>query len=142
MPTSDKKKPKNTKRSIWPKLITFTLLLLFAAVAISLLPRSFQQDTSIIGKGTNVVVLMLDPVLVQGTETVIAMNEVRDEYEGRLEFIISNINTPEGRLFYRTHDLRSNALVFFAANGERLEIVYAPQVAESLRNNVNRIFKY
>ena len=141
MQTPNEKKP-NTKRSIWPKLITFTLILLIAAVAVSLLPRGFPQDTSIIGKGTNVVVLVHDPNLVQSGETMLAMNEVRDEYEGRLEFIVADINTPSGKTFTDAHGLQPAALVFFAANGERLQTLYSPQVGESLRNNLNTIFKY
>ena len=140
MQTPNEQKP-NTKRSIWPKLITFTAIVLSVAVAVSLLPRGFSQDTSIIGKGTNAVVLVYDPNLVQSGETMLAMNVVRDEYEGRLEFIVANINTPPGRTFVHVHGLRPPALVFFGANGERLQILYSPQDGESLRNNLNIIFK-
>ena len=140
MQTSTEEK-QNTKRSIWPKLIIFTLILLIVAIAVSLLPRGFPQDTSIIGKGTNVVVLVYDPNFVQSGETILAMNDVRNEYEGRLEFIVANINTPSGRTFVDVHGFRSPALVFFAANGERLEVLYSPQDGESLRNNLNIIFK-
>ncbi len=135
-------KQPNTTRSIWPKLITFTLILLIVAVAVSLLPRGFSQDTSLIGKGTNIVVLVHDNNMVQSGETMLAMNEVRDEYEGRLEFIVADIKTPAGKEFAETHGLNPAALVFFAANGEKLHTLYAPQVGESLRNNLKTIFKY
>lgn len=132
----------DTKRSIWPKLITFTLILLVIIVAVSLLPRGFSKDTSLVGKGTNVVVLVHDNNVIQSTDTMVAMNEVRDEYEGRLEFIVADIMTPEGRAFADKYGLQPTALVFFASNGERLQTLYTPQIGESLRESLNSIFKY
>ncbi|MDP1558861.1 MAG: hypothetical protein Q8K59_08640 [Nitrosomonas sp.] len=135
-------KNSDTKRSIWPKLITFTLILLVIVVAVSLLPRGFSQDTSIVGKGTRVVVLVNDNNVIQSGETMVAMNEVRDEYEGRVAFVVVDIMTPEGRAFADKYGLQPTALVFFAGNGERLQTLYTPQIGESLRENLNSIFRY
>lgn len=140
MNISNEQKPR-PRRSIWPKLIIFAAIILGITVAISLLPRGFKQDTSIVGKGMNVVVLVYDPILVQGGETIIAMNEVRDEYEGRLEFIIANIDTPSGQTFIAAHGVRPSALLFFAANGERLRTIYSHQDGKSLRDNLEAVFK-
>ena len=131
----------DSRRSIWPKLITLIFILLIGALVVSLLPRSFSQDTSIIGKGVNVVVLVYDPNLVQSGETITAMNEVRDEYEGHLEFIVASINTPSGETFIDAHGVRPSALLFFAASGERLQILYSPQDGKSLRINLDAVFK-
>ena len=140
MQISNEQKP-HSRRNIWPKLIIFTAIVLGIAVAISLLPRGFTQDTSIIGKGVNVVVLVYDPVLVQSEQTIIAMNEVRDEYEGRLEFVVANIHIPSGKTFADAHGVRPPALVFFAANGERLLTLYLSQDGKSLRINLDVVFK-
>jgi len=138
------KNPKNpdTKRSIWPKLITITLILLTAIVAVSLLPRGFSEDTSLIGKGTNTLVLVHDNNILQSGETMVAMNEVRDEYAKRLEFIVVDIKTPAGKVFTDRHRLQPAALVFFSANGEILQTQYAPQTGESLRQELNKVFQY
>lgn len=140
MQISNDQKP-HTHRSLRSKLIIFSAIVLGIAVAVSLLPRGFSQDTSIIGKGVNVVVLVYDPNLVQSGETIIAMNEVRDEYEGRLEFIVANINTPSGKTFVVAHGVQPSALLFFAVNGERLQTLYSPQDGKSLRNNLDAVFK-
>ena len=129
-----------SKRSIWPKIITFIFILLVIVVAVSLLPRGFSQDLSLIGKGTNVVVLVHDSNILQSGETMAAMNEVRDEYEGQLEFVVADIMTPAGGAFVNKHGLQPTALVFFNTNGERLEINYAPQVGETLRHLLNEIY--
>ncbi len=140
MQISNDQKP-HTHRSLRSKLIIFAAIVLGIAVAVSLLPRGFPQDTSIIGKGVNVVVLVYDPNLVQSGETITAMNEVRDEYEGHLEFIVASINTPSGKTFIDAHGVRPPALLFFAASGERLQTLYSPQDGKSLRNNLDAVFK-
>ena len=139
MQISNDQKP-HTHRSLRSKLIILAAIVLGIAVAVSLLPRGFPQDTSIIGKGVNVVVLVYDPNLVQGGETIIAMNEVRDEYKGHLEFIVTSINTPAGKSFIDAHGVRPSALLFFAANGRRLQTLYSPQDGKSLRNNLDAVF--
>ena len=141
MQTKNSKTP-DTKRSIWPKLITITLILLIAIVAVSLLPRGFSEDTSLIGQGANVLALVHDNNILQSGETMVAMNEVRDEYAERLEFIVVDIKTPTGKVFTDRYSLQPAALVFFSANGEILQTQYAPQTGESLRQELNRIFQY
>jgi hypothetical protein len=135
-------KNQDTTRNIWPKLITITLILLIAIVAVSLLPRGFSEDTSLIGQGTNALVLVHDNNIIQSGETMVAMNEVRDEYTDRLEFIVVDIKTPTGKVFTDRHSLQPAALVFFSANGEILQTQYSPQTGESLRQELNRIFQY
>ncbi len=141
MQTENPKNAGNT-RSIWPKLITISLILLIAVVAVSLLPRGFSEDTSLIGKGTNALVLVHDNNILQSGETMVAMNEVRDEYTERLELIVADIKTPLGKTFADRYGLQPTALVFFAANGEVLQTLYSPQTGESLRQELNNIFQY
>lgn len=130
------------KKNIWPKLITFSLILLVIFIAVSLLPRSFSQDLSAIGQGTNVVVLVHDGNILQSTDTMVAMNAVRDDFEERVAFIVADINTPEGKLFADSHGFGQAALAFFAANGDRLQVLYSEQTGESLRQHLNTVFNY
>lgn len=135
-------KNSNSKRNVWPRLITLTLILLTAIVAVSLLPRGFSEDTSIIGKGTNALLLVHDSNILQSEETMVAMNEIRDDYAGRLEFIVADIKTPAGKAFADRHGLHPVALVFFSADGENLQTLYSPQTGKSLRQEVEQIFQY
>jgi hypothetical protein len=63
----------SSAKNIWPKLITFSFILLVIVIAVSLLPRGFSQDLSVIGQGTNAVVLVHDGNILQSTDTMIAM---------------------------------------------------------------------
>lgn len=130
------------QRSKWPKIITLTLVVAILFIAVSLLPRGFSGDTSVIGQGTNALVLIHDDNLLQSGETMVVMNKIRDEYADRLEFIVADINTPDGRTFASTHNLMPPALVFFSGNGQRLKTLYEAQTIESLQRELSANFGY
>lgn len=108
--------------------------------AVSLLPRGFSGDTSVIGQGTSVLLLVHDDNILQSGETMAVMNKIRDDYEDRLTFIVADINTPEGKTFASRNGLMPAALVFYSASGNNLQTLYSPQTAESLRQELNRLF--
>lgn len=132
----------NTKKSNWPKFITLALILMITIFAVSLLPRGFSGDTSLIGQGTNVLLLVHDDNILQSGETMAVMNKIRDDYAERLFFIVADINTPEGKTFAERNSLMPTALVFYSANGTSLQTLYSSQTAESLQQALNNIFQY
>ena len=129
-------------RRLWPKLIILMAMLGIAAVLVSLLPRGYSQDTSLIGKGGNIVVLFHDPFSVASSENMNAMNILRDEYDGRVIFLVADKNVQQGIKFTETHGMDSPAFIFFAPNGEKINVVYPQQNAESLRKNINKAFHF
>ncbi len=131
-----------SKRPLWPKLLTAVVLLGVAAIAVWLLPRGYSQDISLIGKGDNIVVLFHDPFLVNSQENMDAMSALRDEYDGRLTFIIADKNLDPGKKFTELYGVDSVALIFFAPNGEMIHTFYSSQDTESLRKNINRAFHF
>lgn len=130
------------KKNIWPKLITLLFIALIAAIAVSLLPRGFSNDTSQVGQGSNVLLLVHDDDILQSIETMAVMNDIRDEYAERLTFIVADTKTPEGKTFADRHNLQPPALVFFSATGEKLQTLYSSQTSETLRQELNNIFRY
>ncbi|PTN11201.1 hypothetical protein [Nitrosomonas aestuarii] len=141
MQTQNSNKPA-VKRNIWPKLITLTLILTITAFAVSLLPRGFSGDLSLIGQGTPVLLIVHDDNILQSGATMAVMNEIRDEYDERLIFLVADIQTPDGRTFADRHGFQPTALVFFSASGENRQTLYSPQTAESLRRELNTTFQY
>ncbi len=138
IPEKEKTKP---KKRFWPTLITLTVITLLITLAISSLPRSFPTDFSVVGKGSNAVVQIYDPNILQSTQTTSAMNAVRDDYIGRLEFVIVQLGTPTGRMLGRLYGVKTAALLFFDGNGKILQILHSSQDAASLQHNLNVIFK-
>ncbi len=140
MQTTNKNDTKPKSR-IWPTLITLTIIAIAVAIAISFLPRSIPTDFSVVGKGTNALVLMYDPNLAQSTQTASAMNAVRDEHEGHIKFVIAKTNGPTGRMLRQRYNVQSLALIFFSGDGNLLHVVYSPQDGDSLRQHLNNVFK-
>lgn len=135
-------KKQAAKKSNLPKFITLALILMITIFAVSLLPRGFSGDTSVIGQGTSVLLLVHDDNIIQSGETMAAMNKIRDDYAEQLAFIVADINTPGGKTFADRNGLMPTALVFYSAGGNNLQTLYSPQTAESLRQELNKIFQY
>ena len=140
-PAATSATPKS-KRPLWPKLLTAVVLLGVLAIAVSILPRGFSQDISLIGKGNNIVVLFKDSFSVTGQEYMDAMSAIRDEYDGRVTFIVADENVAQGKKFTELYGVDSVALVFFAPDGVRVNTFYGAQDKESLRKMINREFHF
>lgn len=130
------------RQNKWPKWITLALIMTITIFAVSLLPRGFSGDTSIVGQGTPVLLLVHDDNILQSGETMAVMNKIRNEYAGRLEFAVADINTPDGRTFVQRHGFMPAALVFFAADGRNLQTLYSAQTVDSVKQELNRLFQY
>jgi len=130
------------KKSRLPKFITLGLVMVITLFAISLLPKGFSGDTSLIGKGKPVLLLVHEDNILQSGETMVVMNQIRNEYANRLEFVVADINTPEGRAFANTNGFMATALALYAANGQHLKTLYAAQTADSLRQELDVIFQF
>ena len=137
------KPPASTKRPIWTKILTAVVLIGVAVTFIWLLPKGFSQDFSLIGKGDNIVVMVHHPQYVDsGNNMSVVSLVLRDEYKGRVTFLVADLFTAEGQQFIKTHGIieNSTALVFFGPNGDKLNVLYGEQKEESLRKNINDAF--
>ncbi len=132
---------KSLWRRVWPTLLTLTIIALLVALAISSLPRIIPSDFSVVGKGNNAVVLVYDPNVLRSTEITSAMNAIRDDYKGDIEFLVAQLGSPTGRELSAAFGLDTVALIFFDGNGKVLQILHSSQDAASLRHNVTLIFK-
>ncbi len=130
------------KSRLWRILLIVALILVAAGILISLLPRGYSRDLSLIGKAGNVVVQIHDHNQVSSQLLMDQINKVRSDYEGRVTFLVADVYTAEGKAFADKQDIHSAALVFFAANGEKLTTLYGQQDAETIRKTLNETFHY
>ena len=107
-----------SKKSRKTKWIVAGILLLFAAAAAMNLPRGFSDDLSRIGKGKAAVVLVRDKNAVESFNLIEVMNSVRDQYSGRVEFLVTDFNTPEGRAFIAANKAERVTVTVIDANGK------------------------
>ena len=118
------------------KWIVAALLLLFAAVTVMNLPRGFSDDLSRIGKGQPAVVLVRDKNAVKITDLLEVMNGIRDQYAGRVEFLLTDFDTAEGRAFIAANNAETVTLVLLDKSGNLVKILYVPQTTASLQQEI------
>ena len=133
---------KNKPTPLWSKLLTTVVLVGVAVVAVSLLPRGYSQDTSLIGKGDKVVVLFQEPFTVDSQESMDTMNALRDEFDSRVKFVVADKKVEQGKKFGEKYGVSSTAFVFFAPDGEKIVTLYGAQSAAALRDNINKAFNF
>ncbi len=104
------------------KLIKLGVILAICGVifiGVMLLPKGFKDDLSVIGQGSASVVLTQDKDLV-GTATMMALlNKVRPDYEGTINFLAVDVNTPIGRSFMQQQSVGPITIVMFGLDGSR-----------------------
>jgi hypothetical protein len=117
-------------------IVTVLLLAIIVAVVMSL-PRGFSDDLSRIGKGKVAVVLVRDKNAVQSFDLMNLLNNVRDQYAGKVEFLLTDFDTAQGQAFMRTNKAARATLVLFDANGNPVKVLAAPQTAASLQQEIS-----
>jgi hypothetical protein len=118
------------------KWVVVGLLLLLVATVVMNLPRGYSDDLSRIGKGHAAVVLVRDKNAVQSFDLMNVLNGIRDKYPGRVEFLLTDFDTPEGRAFITANNAARATLVLFDANGKLVKVLYAPQTAENVQQEI------
>jgi hypothetical protein len=101
------------------KLVVILIVFSVVVVGVMLLPKGFKDDLSVIGQGAVSVVLVHDKNLVGSGKIMELMNKVRPDFEGKVNFLAVDVNTPIGQNFMREYEVGSIAVVFFARDGSR-----------------------
>ena len=133
--------PKSTGSSFGTTLISVFAVVAFLVVAFMLLPKGFSSDTSIIGKGSNVVVLAHNKDSVQSLNLMDYMNEVRSDYAGRVEFLVADANTPQGSAFIESQNVELGTLLLFGSDGKRIRVASNLGNSSNLRLVLDTAFK-
>jgi hypothetical protein len=131
-------KPKRARKFKWLAVAFFIVL---AAVAVMNLPRGFSDDLSRIGKGKPSIVFIRDKNAVQTFGILEAMNGIRDQYAGQVEFLLTDSNTRQGQAFMAANDAPRVTLVLLDAGGKKVNVIYPPQSAESLQQEIDGLLK-
>jgi len=112
------------------------LLLMFAVAAAMNLPRGYSDDLSRIGKGNAAVVLIRDKNAVASFDLIHVLDGLRDKYAGRVEFLLTDFDTPEGRAFIVANQVSPVTLALFDASGNLVKVLHAPQTAGNVQQEI------
>ena len=112
----------------------------FFAVAVMLLPKGFSDDLTKIGQGMPAVVLVHDKGSMGSLNLMDLLNKVRSDYSDKVEFIVVNINSQEGKMFREQQNIDGVNLVLFSHRGiQRGTLANSNDEAE-LRLELNKLF--
>ena len=106
-----------------------------------LLPKGFSSDTSIIGQGSNFVILAHNKDSAQSLNLLEYMNEARSDYACKVEFVVTDTNVSEGSAFIASQKIELGTLLLFAPNGMRLNVASNLDSAFNLRFALGAAFK-
>jgi len=121
------------------KWAVFALLILAVVTVAMNLPRGFSDDLTRIGKGKPAVVFVRDKNAVESMGVINLLGDVRGQYAGRVEFLLTDYDTPEGRAFIAASHAAPITVVLYDASGKQLKILAAPLTAASLEKEINSI---
>jgi hypothetical protein len=124
-------------RSLIVKLVTAAFLLLTAVLVVKILPHGYSDDLSLTGKGRPSLVLIRDKNAVQTYELIDVMNDIREQYEGSVDFILTDFNTAEGRRFMDTTGAPRATLVLLDGQGQLVKVISHPQTPATLKQELS-----
>jgi hypothetical protein len=69
------------------------------------------------------------------------VNSLKPEYEGKIRFVVANLNSSEGRWFAEYHNVSKVTLLFFKPDGTKISSLNGEQEADFLRRVFDQVFK-
>lgn len=123
-------------------LISLLVLVLILIFAWFMLPKGFNKDTSLIGKGKPAIVLIYSYDSVMSTELMEEFNKIRGEYADRVEFLIVDVNAPGGKEFISANGVSAPGALFFSSGGRKVTELYSPAKAPQLKNMMQQAFGF
>ena len=122
-------------------LITIAVIVILLGISVMMLPESYDDDLSKIGHGSNIVVLVQNKGASQSMDLLNLLNSVRNDYRGKIDFMIADIDTEEGKAFEQQQQLNSSVLVLFGPDGTRLNVINSGVDETALRTAINNAFR-
>jgi hypothetical protein len=127
---------------LWPKLLAIVIIVIAITIAIWNLPQGYNTDLTLIGKGKPAAVQVFDPNSTSSLEMMDAVNRVRGDYKGRVEFLLADLNSEAGKSFAATQGVSPSTLILFGPDGTRLNVVATKQDADSLKTLLKETFRF
>jgi hypothetical protein len=123
------------------KWISIAIVLVMGVFIVMSLPRGYSDDLSSIGKGRPSLVLIRDKNAVQSFDLTSAMDSVRDQYAGKVEFLLTDFDTSQGRAFIEANHAARATLVLLDKQGNLVKVLSAPQSAASLQQEITTLLR-
>jgi hypothetical protein len=127
------------KKRVLIAIVGLILVLGGVFVAITVTPKPMSSDLSLIGQGTPSVVLAYENFSPTGGEALARLKEVRPDYESRLNFIVADLGTPQGRAFANRYQLRDGQAVLLGGDGRPMALAELARSEQALRQQLDTV---
>jgi hypothetical protein len=123
------------------KTIAVTAAFLVALVVLGYLltmgvGKPISTDLSVIGQGKPVLVLAYENFSPTGGDALNRLRQVRSDYDSRLDFVVVDLGTPQGRAFANRYQLVDGQAVFLKQDGQPLQVTSIPADERELRSHL------
>jgi hypothetical protein len=98
--------------------------------------KSISTDLSVIGQGKPVLVLAYENFSPTGGDALNRLRHVRSDYDSRLDFVVADLGTPQGRAFANRYQLVDGQAVFLKQDGQPLRVTSIPADERELRSRL------
>jgi len=98
--------------------------------------KPMSADLSVIGQGKPVLVLAYENFSPTGGDALNRLRQVKNDYESRLDFVVADLGTPQGRTFANRYQLANGQAVFLKQDGQPLQVTNIPADERELRNRL------
>lgn len=138
-PSASKKK--NLAWPRWAKALSAIVIAGFLVFVWSRLPSgAYPTDLSRVGAGRPALVLAYDSNSTHGVAAMDLMNLVRDDYAGRVEFLVAHLGVAEGNEFAARHAADDGTVLLFFPDGRVAGVLQQPRNVADLRQALDQAF--
>lgn len=125
-----------TKR--WATWSSILLIIVGLAFGVKMLPSGYSTDLNAVGNGQNAGVLVHSKESARSLDLMGAVDAARADYEGRIAFIVADVDTPQGASFSQAQMVGEGTLVLFDGSGNRLKHLVGIRNPVDLKNALNQ----
>jgi hypothetical protein len=142
--TNPSETPSKPPASRWRnRLLTLLFIAGVSSFIWSQLPDGgYPTDLSKIGTGRPALVLAHDSNYSGGMEVMYLMNEIRDDYAARVDFLVAHLGMADGQEFARRHGARDGVVLLFSGDGRNVGVLAKPESIDELRLALNQAFSF
>ena len=121
----------------------FTIIAVIAAALVAVgyflttgAGKPISSDLSVIGQGKPALVLAYENYSPTDGEALNRLRKVQSDFDSRLEFVVADLGTPEGRAFAERYKVNNAQALFLDQNGQPLQVTGIPADEQALRNQL------
>ncbi len=124
------------------KMIAVTIASLAALLGLGYLfitgiGKPVSTDLSVIGQGKPVLVLVYENYSPTSGDALNRLNQVMNDYESRLDFVVADLGVPQGRAFADRYKLGNGQAMFLKPDGKPLRATSIPADERELRSQLD-----